>query len=84
MTDLTPTQLAAIRAKALSMAGQDQTPRAKALRHVARDAQYAIDADCPASLESVVEFVGSDHELSMALYEPRACEQSVIGLPYAA
>lgn len=93
MTDLTPTDLHAIKAKALSMAetadwfaerGDGYTRecyerRARTLRGIASDAQAAIDG-CPASLESVIEFAADEHLLDLAVHEARACEQSTIGM----
>lgn len=73
MTDRAPwlkPDYPAIRAAALALAERYHgTPlyrsRRKSLLHIAKDCQAAMDG-CPASAESVAEFLAGDHELEMA------------------
>ncbi len=72
-----PAPLSTIRTCALALADRyDRLTwvgsfRVVDLRHIAVDCQAAIDG-CPASLESVTEFVERDHELWIA------CEQASV------
>lgn len=73
---MTRAELTAIRDKCLSLASRHYRPEyVRTLRHVASDAQAALDG-CNASLESVAEYIATDHEIEMARF-PRAAESYV-------
>lgn len=58
--------LNSIRLAALKLEASNWSPSYKlALTHIAADAQAALDG-CPASMESVMEFIEGDHQLWMA------------------
>jgi hypothetical protein len=63
--DALTTDLAAVRRAALKLAERYAGTHAQDLRHIALDAQYAIEG-CPNSLESVTEFLADNHDLWMA------------------
>lgn len=64
-SNLSQARMSAIRVAALAMAERASGQYRADLLHIASDAQAAVDG-CPASLESVLDFIAADHELWMA------------------
>jgi hypothetical protein len=65
---MTPTQLTAVREKALQLAERTRSEsRAHWYRHVALDADWAAEG-CENSMDSVLDAIAQDHALDMAAY----------------